>query len=151
MFTTEWKFGMMDFDEVRAIRRAVFAEEMKIPEKDIFDWEDGIAAHLLVRLADGRAVATARIYPDGEDTRIGFFAVLPDFRGQGYGDVCLRLLLFKAQQLPGSRIAADVPEKYVPYYEWFGFRPAGGGANGIQPMRLEREKIHFPSECGHNH
>lgn len=151
MFTTEWKIGMMDFEEVRALRKAVFVEELGMPENTVFDWEDGIAAHLIVRLADGTAVGTARIYPDGMDTRIGFFAVLPKFRRQGYGDVSLRLLLFKAQQLPGPKVLADVPEKYVPYYEWFGFSAVGEGANGIQPMAIEREKIHFPSECGHNH
>ena len=151
MFTTEWKFGMMEFDEVRAIRTAVFAEEMSLPEEQVFDWEDGIAAHLLVRLADGTAVGTARIYPEGADTRIGPFAVLSEYRRQGYGDVSLRLLLYKAQQLPGARVLADVPEEFVRYYEWFGFSAAGEKENGVLPMTIDREKIHFPSECGHNH
>ena len=151
MFTTEWKIGMMEFDEVRAIREAVFAQELSMPAEQVFDWEDGIAAHLLVRLQDGTPVATARIYPKDGDTAIGCFAVLSEYRRQGYGDVCLRLLLYKALHLPGARVVAEVPEKYLPYYNWFGFEAVGEAQDGIVPMAIAREKIHFPSECGHNH
>ena len=153
MFTTEWKFGILDFEEVRAIRILVFMQELGQPEEEAFDWEDGIAAHLLVRLEDGTAVATARIYPDGGNTRIDSFAVLPQYRKQGYGDVCLRLLLYKAQQLPGECVVAKVPEQYEAYYAWFGFQPEEDvpGRAGKIPMKLSRDKIRFPSECGQNH
>lgn len=150
MFTTEWKFGMLDFGEVKGIRAAVFS---KVPEKDEFDFFDGIAAHVLVR-HEGIPAATARIYPDEGSTRIDRFAVLSEFSNFGYYELMLRLMLFKAEELAGNEIIARLSDEdtMVPTFIKFGFVPKGdaiierGGT--YYDFYVAKDSVKWFSMCG---
>lgn len=73
-----------DLDAAFEIRRQVFVREQGFELADEFDADDSRAIHLLASIA-GEPIATARIVPDGDSARIGRVAVLPDYRGSGYG------------------------------------------------------------------
>ncbi len=146
MFASQWRMGK-DPDAL-AIRRTVFVQELGMPEDEVFDSADDYAAQLLVEL-DGVPVATARLSPEGADVRLDFVAVLPAYRRQGFGDLCVRQALYKAQ-LMGARVLTRVAERHCAYFQAFGFLPEGpegeeiglavGGANIVwhSPCKKER-------------
>ena len=54
-----------------------------------------------------------------------WFEHVPAFRGKLYDDLLLRVMLYKAQQMPFSAIEASVGEAERELLTGFGFRPAG--------------------------
>ena len=142
MFASQWRMGRDP--EALAIRRTVFVEELGLPEDAVIDASDEYAAQLLVEL-DGIPVATARLSPEGTDVRLAFVAVLPAYRGQGFGDLCVRQALYKAQSM-GGRILKHVPEQRCAYFEAFGFVPVASEGKEIE-LAVETEKIVWHSPC----
>lgn len=57
-------------------------------------------------------IAAGRMYPSLEHdaVRIDRLVVAPAFRGKQYDDLLLRVMLYKAQQMPFSAIEASVGE-----------------------------------------
>ena len=151
MFTSHWKFGMMDFDDVKRVRQSVFVEELGVPEDRAFDWFDGIAAHLLLLDENKQPMAAGRMYPDGDLTRLDWIGVMKPFRGMPYDEFVLRMLLYKAQTLAGSEIAAQAPVDQLPLYTAFGLVPWGDSARiggyPVQELRVGRDRIHWHSAC----
>ncbi|MEL7610435.1 MAG: GNAT family N-acetyltransferase [Bacillota bacterium] len=149
MFCATWEFGTEAFESVRMIRTRVFLEELGLPEKEVFDRADAIAVHLLVRSGEGEPFAAARIWPDGADTRIGLIAVLPQFRRQQLGELCLRMLLYKAQQLPGERILLRARRGTEGFYRRFGFLPIDVQSDGSGSVELfvRRDEVFWPDRC----
>jgi len=77
-----------------ALRARVFVEEQGVPaelERDAFD---ALSRHVLAVDAEGGAVGTGRLAPDG---RIGRLAVRADRRGRGIGEALLHALLDAAR------------------------------------------------------
>lgn len=150
MFATEWTLGPIGSEEALSIRRTVFVEELGQKAETVFDGCDELAAHLTVRL-DGKAIASARLCPDSGGVRLSFIGVLAPYRKQGYGDLCARVMLDKAQRMGVVRILADVPVGLEPYYEAFGFTALADAADGILPMAVDGSAIHWHSPCKDEH
>lgn len=151
MFSATWEFGSEAFEAVRMIRTSVFIEELNLPAGEVFDRADIIASHLLVRSDVGDALAAARIWPDGADTRIGLIAVLPQYRQQQLGELCLRMLLYKAQQLPGGRILLRARRGTEDFYRQFGFLPLDvqNGEDDAVELSVRRDEVFWPSRCAY--
>ena len=123
MFKAVWKLGIVDFDAIHDIRKRALVDHKGLSMSHAFDNNDQISAHLFVTTQDGRPIATARIYPIEHITRMGHIAVLPEFLGQGYEELALRMMLYKAQQLSPETIQAYLTEDEAPLYERLGFKP----------------------------
>ncbi len=148
MFHTKWIMGFQEAEPCLRLRRDVFVSELNYPEEAAFDWFDEIAAHLLVfEEGDATPVAAGRMYPLPDSTRLDSICVRSDRRGQQYGDLCARLLLFKAAELEQPIISIETPEAYLAYYGGFGFAPAGPGANGKTRMLVNKKDINWDGEC----
>jgi predicted GNAT family N-acyltransferase len=92
-----------DFSQVKRIRVTVFVEEQHIPAEMEFDEEDPVCLHVLGK-EDGVPVAAGRLVPVGSRSgtnrgaaqeragNISRIAVLPEFRGRGYGKEVVRAL-----------------------------------------------------------
>ena len=106
---------------IEAIRRRVFVDEQKIPEKDEFDGEDASCLHVLARL-NRDPVGTGRLNPAG---KIGRIAVVAGRRGQGIGSQILRELLDAARQVGIREPFLHAQLQAVPFYEKFGFSREG--------------------------
>ena len=128
MFMTEWTVGAgAGFAHARALREAVRVYEQGISSEQEFDAMDAVAAHLFVCTDAGEPIAAGRMYPSLEHdaVRIDRHVVAPAFRGKQYDDLLLRVMLYKAQQMPFSAIEASVGEAERELLTGFGFRPAG--------------------------
>jgi predicted GNAT family N-acyltransferase len=115
-----------DWEAMRAlaapIRFSVFVEEQKVPAEIELDALDALSLHALAFDAQGRAVATGRLLPDGH---IGRMAVLKSERGTGVGTAVL-LALMKAARAGGhGEVVLSAQTHAVPFYRRLGFVSEG--------------------------
>ena len=119
--------------EVLYIRRLVFIEEQHVPEALEIDDHDGSPAqvtsvlHVIGRLA-GRPIATGRLLLDaaaGERAHLGRVAVLPGYRGHGYGARIMAFLHALARERGFSGIALAAQLQALGFYERLGYRVSG--------------------------
>jgi predicted GNAT family N-acyltransferase len=104
------------------IRFVVFVEEQKVPaEMELDDW-DAQSVHAIAIGADGKALGTGRLLPDGH---IGRMAVLAAARGAGVGSALLRALMEEAR-LRGHRHAVLSAQRHaIPFYRRHGYEVVG--------------------------
>lgn len=105
-----------------SIRKLVFVAEQKVPIELEEENEDE-SVHFLLKV-DEEAIATARYRQVGGRIKLERFAILPQFRGKGYGHSILRYVLTEArkEKLP---IYLNSQVQVVGYYEKSGFIKEG--------------------------
>ena len=153
MFQGVWSIGTQDFDKIRALRHQVNVTLRGVPEQEEFDALDAFAAHVYVESDKSEPIAAGRMYPDKDDVRIDRIAVAPEFSAMPYGELVLRMLLYKAQDMPQSRIVILAEEALFPLLPGFGFTPASGPAPGrggeTALFTCPRSAIVWDSACKH--
>lgn len=108
-------------DDATRIRFTVFVDEQKVPAEEELDDLDAVCRHALV-FADGLAVATGRLAPDG---RIGRMAVLASHRRKHYGAQIMRALLTEADAIGHAQTYLHAQCHALGFYEKFGFVAEG--------------------------
>lgn len=149
MVTSEWILGSLNAKEALNIRERVFVEELGFRNKEVFDEHDALCAHLLVKVDDVPA-ASARLHPCGDGLCFSFIGVLNEYRGQCLGDLCTRLILYKAQQMGAKTLSANVNAAFVPYYNAFGFTKQKETGDGMVHISISPEDIIWHSACEHS-
>jgi predicted GNAT family N-acyltransferase len=121
------------------VRRAVFVDEQRVPEEIEIDEFDPPSLHALAVDADGGAIGTGRLLPDGH---IGRMAVLKPWRGRGVGASLLRALVDAARLRGDREVVLSAQTHAIPFYERFGFAAEGDEYDdaGI-PHRLMRRRL----------
>ena len=109
-------------DEAVAIRYSVFVEEQLVPEDLEIDDFDPVSVHALARNADGSAVGTGRLLPDGH---IGRMAVLRQARGRGVGSALLRALMNESRQRGNRDAMLSAQVQAAAFYERHGYAAEG--------------------------
>jgi predicted GNAT family N-acyltransferase len=107
--------------EAQRIRFAVFVDEQGVPAELEMDDQDAHCIHALA-FADGQAVGTGRLLPDGH---IGRMAVLKDWRGRGAGRELLRALIGVARRRGDREVLLSAQVHALDFYRAEGFRPEG--------------------------
>lgn len=131
-----------DFDDLRAVRVAVFINEQNIPEEVEFDSIDSDCHHFVARDNQHQAIGTVRLTTDG---KIGRMAVLQTWRGQGVGAALLLNLIAKARKLGLAEVSLNAQSSVLGFYERFDFIKEGEVFNEANIphllMRLQVEPI----------
>ncbi len=109
-------------DEALPIRFTVFVDEQRVPAEMEIDDQDPLSVHAIARDAQGRALATGRLLPDGH---IGRMAVLPAGRGTGTGSAVLTTLIDEARRRGHKQVVLSAQTHAVPFYERHGFTCEG--------------------------
>ncbi|MBN2879474.1 MAG: GNAT family N-acetyltransferase [Clostridia bacterium] len=120
MIYSKWLFGKSDFSEAYNIRKQVFVTGLGLSEEAQFDEYDARAFHLLIG-EDDKFVATGRLYETGGSFYIGGIAVLPEVRGEGIGDLLVRMLLNKAFELLADEVYVYARKESVNFYKTLNF------------------------------
>ena len=123
-----------------SLRKSVFARER--------DALDDIAQQVVVYRED-TPVGAARLWWEAGAFHLGDVGVLTDCRGKGYGDLLVRLALFKALTHNASIIRLTTPENAFHFFSRYGFVPEHslqGGETHIE-MLLRAEDASLGS-CG---
>ena len=111
------------FEEARKIRETVFIIEQEVAEEEEFDQYEDLSKHFLVYAGD-KAVGTARWRHIGDQVKLERFAVLKEYRNQGYGDQVLEAVLEEVKAF-GKTIYLHAQLKAIPFYERRGFQKVG--------------------------
>lgn len=117
--SVEW---LRDERAVESVRTEVFVDEQQVPKDLEWDGLDPICIHVLAENADGTAIGTGRLLPDGH---IGRMAVLTPWRGQGIGQALLEALVERAADDGYDVVELNAQEHAVSFYEKFGFAASG--------------------------
>ncbi len=110
-----------------SIRQQVFVDEQQVDATEEYDEFETSSRHFLARLADGRAVGTARWRGTANGTKLERFAVLAYARGLGVGKALVQAVLndVKSQQADTVSIYLHAQLTAMPLYASFGFLPVG--------------------------
>ena len=79
-------------------------------------------AQQVVVYREGEPVGTARLWWQDGSFRLGDLCVLPQARGQGYGDLLVRLCLYKAMTHQARSVRLRCPASLTPFFARYGFR-----------------------------
>jgi predicted GNAT family N-acyltransferase len=109
-------------EQAFSIRRKVFVNEQSVDPNLEYDKEDQ-SQHYLLLLA-GKPIATARWRETGKGIKLERFAVLPEFRNRGFGEIILDEVLKDVKPL-GKTIYLHSQVRAVPFYERNGFYKEG--------------------------
>ena len=119
------KIELLDWEaaqeQAKRIRFTVFVEEQGVPADLEMDENDAASLHALA-YADGFAIGTGRLLPDGH---IGRMAVLQEWRGRGAGRAMLRRLIDAARHRGHREVALSAQVHAVEFYRAEGFEPDG--------------------------
>lgn len=139
-----------DMALVQEIYYKVFREELGVEAADADP--DEFCLNALV-YAGEQPAGMGRILFDGERFTIAGVAVLPEFRGESYGDFLLRLLIDKAVMSNAREIHLDARKGTEGFFEKTGFQKSGAEFEDRgavwQPMVLKTDEIHKCCNCGH--
>ena len=124
MIEGKWFAQGSDLAVPLAIRQTVFGRA-----QDALD----ASAQQVVVYRTGIPVGTARLWWQDGSFWAGDIAVLPDERGKGYGDLLVRLLMYKAVTHNARHLLLACPTSLSAFFARYGFQPLQQG----DPMTME--------------
>jgi ElaA protein len=107
-----------------ALRHEVFVREQGYSAEGEVDASDAVSHHLLAQ-EDGTAVATARVYLDGDTAKIGRVCVVAARRGGGLGADLITAAVELAKYQGAARVVLGAQAHAVGFYAKLGFAPYG--------------------------
>lgn len=122
---------------IRALREAVFRDELGAGHDALWDAIDPVCGHVLARSSAGQPIGCARLSAEGQ---VGRLAVDQAWRGRGVGGALLIRLLDLARQRRLAALQVDAEPQARAFYERHGFRDTGEVVEiaGLQHHRLRR-------------
>lgn len=139
-----------DLTLVYQIRRKVFIDELNNLESNVFDDYDSDAIHALIYGSTDqmKAVATGRIFFEKDRCYLSQIAVLKEYRGSGYGDLVVRMLLNKAFNSHISTIyIKNISVDLLPFFERVGFQVDNDEINNTNDIQLKINMNMFRKGC----
>src|SRR5687767_4835025 len=113
---------LAEFHEIVRLREEVFVVGQRITAEAEVDGRDPECVHVLARDAEGRLVATARLFVRREPVAVGRICVLPALQRQGLGTRVMEHVHALLGARPGSMSAQA---HLSPWYERLGWLPEG--------------------------
>jgi len=121
-----WRLELGDWSTLQAsaapIRLEVFVHEQQVPLEEEIDAMDAVCVHAVAFDAQGCALATGRLLPDGH---IGRMAVRKTVRAQGLGSAVLNALTQQARQKGFVEVVLSAQTHAKGFYLRHGFVPEG--------------------------
>lgn len=121
----------------QAIRYDVFVIEQNIPASLEWDEMDALCLHAVAYDAQGQAIGTGRLLPDGH---IGRMAVKKTARGTGTGGAILQALMDAAQKRGDAAVMLNAQSQAEAFYARNGFTREGAEffEAGIPHIQMRR-------------
>ena len=108
---------------------------------------DAMSQHVVVFDNDEPAGCARLWWADGA-FRMGDIAVIENKRGRGFGDLLVRLLLYKALTHSASLICTQAPKALEPFFAQYGLKTTTE-TDGMVTMAIRGEDVQL-SHCGGN-
>jgi len=117
-----YRIELMDWEQAKdiagPIRFAIFVGEQNVPPGIELDDRDAECVHAVAYDADGTAIGTGRLLPDGH---IGRMAVIKEKRRQGVGDDILDALIGEARKRGHKEVVVSAQLQAADFYRSHGF------------------------------
>ena len=151
MFSGKFVAGTQGAEPAFALRKEVFVDEQGFPAGSEIDDADAQAHHLMI-FVEGACIATGRLIMEAPgEFRIGRICVRKEDRGEGYGDLVMRLLIDRAMQCMAKTVHLHAQLPVVPFYQKYGFLTEGEPFDEEgQPhiaMIGHTDRMIFPRKC----
>lgn len=108
-------------EDIQRVRYRVFVDEQGVPEALEIDELEDDCLHAVI-YTENKAVATARLTPDGH---IGRVAVLQEYRGQKLGQRLMHALEQQAEKRGHTRVEISAQIQAQPFYAALGYEAYG--------------------------
>lgn len=140
MIQGKWFPQNSDLAQPLALRQEIFAKG-----RDTLDDE----AQQVVVYDGLLPVGAARLWWREGAFWLGELGVLPAHRGKGFGDLLVRLALYKVLLHQGREVRLAAPRAVTPFFARYGFRAGPESPTGEEPvpMSLRAEEIRLEG-CG---
>lgn len=140
-----------DCQQIFALRRRVFGDELGYSQACIRDEYDVMAYYALVFDEEGSPAGTGRLTLIDDRFVIGKLCVIREMRGQGLGDLVMRMLLVRVQEMGAPSVFIRARIEALDFYRRYGFAPTGEleDVEG-QPhewMRALADEINIEGKC----
>ncbi len=129
MVSTRWFQGVENKSLYFEIRKKVFCDELKADENTLSDIYDQFAFNVVI-CDDNVPVGTGRLSFKDNKYFLDKICVIKEFRGNGYGELIVRMLVRKAVNIGAEKTyaAADKESKII--FEKAGFNEINTYDNG---------------------
>jgi predicted GNAT family N-acyltransferase len=115
-----------EYEEVLAIRRAVFVEEQGVPAELEVDEHESEATYFLALDEEGQAVGTGRLRLKDDVLKFERIATLKSVRGQGVGQALMTFMQGYAEEVhPHHRPYMHAQASAISFYEKIGWVTQG--------------------------
>ena len=104
------------------LRFAIFVGEQNVPSGIELDDLDAQCVHAVAYDAEGKAIGTGRLLPDG---RIGRMAVVKEWRRMGIGAAIMEALMREARKRGHKEVTLSAQLQAAEFYRGFGFTAEG--------------------------
>ncbi|HTP63265.1 MAG TPA: GNAT family N-acetyltransferase [Burkholderiales bacterium] len=116
----------MDWEKAQPVagplRFAIFVGEQNVPSGIELDDLDVKCVHAVAYDADGKAIGTGRLLPEG---RIGRMAVVKEWRRMGVGAAIIESLMAEAKKRGHTEVLLSGQLQAAEFYRGFGFVAEG--------------------------
>jgi len=116
----------MDWEQAQPVagplRFAIFVGEQNVPSGIELDDLDAKCVHAIAYDAEGKAIGTGRLLPDGH---IGRMAVVKEWRRMGIGAAILEALMKEARKRGHAGVVVSAQLQAAEFYRGFGFAAEG--------------------------
>lgn len=111
------------FDEALSIREIVFVGEQQVPKELEYDGKDQEAFHFLL-ITKKHAIGTCRYRTTSDGIKLERFAILKQYREQGYGAILMEKIMeyLTQKNLP---IFLNAQEEVIDFYSKYSFTGEG--------------------------
>lgn len=141
MITSIWTKPGEDAAAARALRKAVFCDELGLEETLAWDAADPYAFHMVLVMNDEPVAAGRMTYGGPGTAKLSRLCVAKRWRMQGIGDGLVKVLDFKAAMQGMQYSQVDVPEQLEHFYRRLGYEPCGDSFQRygytLTPMKKE--------------
>ena len=110
------------------------------------DAHDDMAIYALALDDEGRPAGSGRMYIDDDHFVLDGVGVPAPLRGQGLGDLIMRMLLYRALEMNAPAVYARAPESAVRFCARYGLRPAGE-RDGVWTLCAAADEVNLQGSC----
>jgi len=126
----------------RAVRQAVYVDEMGAPLSLLQDSADETALHAVACNRARLPIATGRlVQPQPGVGQVGRMATLPSLRGMGYARRLLAVLVAASQQRGDRELVLQAAPDAVAFYERCGFARTGATFEEAGTLHIEMRRV----------